>query len=242
MLPDETELEERVDSILRSAKVDPYDCVPPSRIARRLTSIAAIVAVRGLTKPGELVANDIDFSRGIIRVRWGMSEHRREWVIGTELFEYQYRFGLRGVPNESRELVFRRGSARLLVHRSPLRKLHRAYPWEIARLAQVFNTSEIIVGLRIGEVFDIPVAVVGELFPNRAGGPHVWRKGPNWLPSERMLRAIVAAGGLRGFRVIPFTARQLHLVVLEDADAVPRVDDPQELFALLEALRRARLG
>jgi hypothetical protein len=245
MLPDPAELEEHVDWAYLTSRLDPYDCPTMVGLAKRLRPyIDAVVAVPGLARPAEVhaVANDnARFDYGVIRYRFGMPARQREWAVAGEVFEYRYRHGLVGVPNADRERVFRSGAARLVVHRAPLRALHRKFPWELARLADLLNTTELVVALRLGELLDLPIAVVGELFPHRSGGPTCWRRGPNWLPPESVLRAIVARGGLPGFRVVPFAARQLHLVALEDTDAASAAlgADHDGIAFLVAAIKRA---
>jgi hypothetical protein len=80
-----------------------------------------------------------------------------------------------------------------------------ALRWNLPRLARAFLLSETAVALRIGEVIAEPVAVVRAIT--------VDRRGPDALPSDDALRAVVRArlpGVLKGLRAREIAGLEAH--------------------------------
>lgn len=128
-----------------------------------------------------------------------MSPHRQRWLILHELSE-RHTFQERG--DEGHELACNRIAARLRAPRGAFRRLVEAYGLEdLAALSRESGQSQTSTGMRIGEVFDVPVTIVTP--------GHVHVRGPEWgWPDERELRRLTLA------RSMP---RELRRVKLDDA-------------------------
>ena len=176
-----THLESYVDLGYRLAgSTDPNEVLYPSVIARRTHGPGSIKRLRYPVLLGE---------RGVSNGRpfYGIAS----WLRGaafqfTVAHEHaHYLFDLDGFRPPQIELCCDYVAAALMLRRRPFVTAAMNHGRDFPMLAGVFETTQTMVALRIGEVFDVPVAVVAKRV--RARGPARW-------PDERELREVARRG------------------------------------------------
>jgi len=169
-------IEGEAESILRGAGFDPAD---PPDVEQLAAAITRVVAHHGISAPARFVA-----STGELWLNPRLSPRRRAFSIAHELAErHLARSAYEGDDVEARANAI---GAALLVPAPALRVAIRSVGRRLADLAEVFDVSQSIVALRLGEVTGSPLALVMDRRVAVRGEPFAW-------PSPARLVAI--AGG-----------------------------------------------
>jgi len=188
--------ERRVRALYRAADVDP--CVPGCalQLLSRLPGVEYITFVPRLHVPGLSVPSRMGEGFRIIKLRKDMPRVATTWFGVHEGHEVINATLRRPYREPDVETVMNTMTAATIVPAAGLRAAFDEIGFDIPRLARWFGASEYTVALRIGEVFQWPVAIVGELW--------IPRRGPErWLPHGGELRRIVAVGHHPAVRMVP---------------------------------------
>ncbi len=212
------ECERRVRALYRAAGVDPGAPSGALHLVGRLPGVEFVEFVPHLSVPGRSVPSPRlgpDFRR--IQVRKYMSRAATAWFAtheGHEVINATLRHPYVG---RDIELVMNALTAATLIPADGLRAAWEHLGFDIPALSQWFAASEPTVALRIGEVFQWPVAIVGELW--------IPRRGPErWLPGDSELRRIVAVGHHPAVRLVPIRRRRELLTAVFLAPAHMDID------------------
>lgn len=164
--------------IYREAGCDPASPVSPEELARGLLGAAGILEqAQPITSAAWCNAH----SRLLLRP--GVAGTRRSWLLAHELAErHLSRLNYRGADVEA---FANRIAASLIAPAPAVRLALRALGQDYAALAEVFDTTQSVMALRIGEVTGQPTALVTRTRVHIRGDEWCW-------PDEAELRAILA--------------------------------------------------
>jgi hypothetical protein len=184
----------------RAAGVDP--CSPSGclRMLGQLPGIESLHFLRYLRVPGRTVPSP-RLGEGFVRIelREGMTRVATTWFATHEGNEYVNSTLRRAYRGPDIESVMNTLAAATIVPRVGLQAAFDEVGFNVPALARWFDASQVTIALRIGEVFEWSMAIVGELW--------IPRRGPPYLPCDRELRRIVACGGHPAVRLVPLIAR-----------------------------------
>lgn len=236
---DALQIESDVEQLYRAAGVDP--ALPAS--LSRVLAILSMLQHHGLRQVRYVSANDDGQPPGRLRRervdgRWLydielvvddlVSRIARQWLLGHEAGEWRVHF-LDAAPPESQlcEQLANNWAGALLVPARALRVSWEAWdgaPNALTMAAAMFDVSERIFALRLGEVLDHGVAVVDLRSEPLFGRPYVQRRG--WLArlpvNDRTLARLAShqsEARERGWKVL-WSAGALRIIARERPDPV----------------------
>lgn len=206
---EQADIEGMAEGVYAQAGLDPEEAAHAVDLARRYPGIVSVEFVSGLGEAASLEFVDDARTRARIRVARKRSRVAHNWLVAHELGEFVC---ARTVPDEERiERLASRLAASLVIPRRAFLSAVREHGTDLELLAALFTCSQVTVVLRVGEVFDWPVAVVGGLFVPRAGPAHL---PPTPALREQVARALGGAQLPTGLRVVRLTDASDPLVAV----------------------------
>jgi len=206
---EQQEIEGTAEAVYAAAGMDPNEAAHSVELARNYPGIVSVEFVSGLGEAASLEFVDDARTRARIRVARKRSRVAHNWLVAHELAEFVC---ARTVPDEGRaERLANRLAAALVTPRRAFLAAVREHGPDIELLAALFTCSQLTVALRVGEVFDWPVAVIGGLFVPRAGPAHL---PPTPVLRDHVARALDGAVLPPGLRIVRLTDSPNPLVAV----------------------------
>lgn len=199
-----SDLEGCVDALYEIAGCESDEVLFPSSLAEQLFGDECIQRVPHMIASGALGRAG---EQHYIAVRASIRGSAFEHIVGHELGHWILRREGSTMRNTELELACDFIGAAIQTRRRPFARGARGRERDFKQLALDFQTSETLVALRVGEVLNIPIAVIAPLTV-RARGSIEW-------PDEQRLR-MIARRGYPGIARVRLTDDSRRVALIAD--------------------------